>query len=67
MEAIIRLISRNDIRERILPIPNEIFEKIKEYTKYKVEINNEIKELNINATKRTKNCRNSRFTIIYIK
>ena len=52
MEAIIRLISRNDIRARILPIPNEIFEKIKEYTKYKVEINNEIKELNINATRR---------------
>ncbi len=52
MEAIIRLISRNDIRARILPIPNEIFEKIKEYTKYKVEINNEIKELNINANKK---------------
>lgn len=52
MDSIIRLISKNDIRARILPIPNEIFEKIKDFTKYKVEINNETKELNINATRR---------------
>ena len=46
--AILRLISNNDIRARILPIPVEIFEKIKQYKKYKVEVNKQEKELNIN-------------------
>ena len=52
MNSIIRLISKNDIRARILPIPNEIFEKIKGCSKYTVEINGEIKDLNINIARR---------------
>lgn len=50
--SIIRLISKNDIRARILPIPVEIFEKIKEYSKYNVEIDGKIKQLNINSDRR---------------
>ncbi len=52
MEAIIRLISRNDIRARILPIPNEIFEKIADRKNYTAIIDNEEKKLNINAERR---------------
>lgn len=51
-DAILRLISSNDIRTRILPIPAEIFEKIKENKKYNVEIENQEKELNINNERR---------------
>lgn len=50
--SIIRLISKNDIRARILPIPAEIFENIKEYSKYDVEIDGAIKQLNINRDRR---------------
>ncbi len=50
--AILRLISNNDIRARILPIPIEIFEKIKQYKKYNIEIEKEEKELNINHERR---------------
>lgn len=50
--AILRLISKNDIRSRILPIPYEIYEKIKNDTKYNVNINNEEKVLNINKERR---------------
>ena len=50
--AILRLISKNDIRTKILPIPIEIFERIKQYTKYRVRIQGEEKELNINHDRR---------------
>ena len=50
--SILRLISNNDIRARILPIPIEIFEKIKQYKDYNVVINKEEKKLNINSERR---------------
>ncbi|MCI8345874.1 MAG: restriction endonuclease [Clostridia bacterium] len=50
--CIIRLISNNDIRARILPIPAEIFEKVKKYKSYNVEIEGKQKKLNINHERR---------------
>lgn len=50
--SILRLISKNDIKARILPIPVEIFEKINQYEKYNVQIGEEEKELNINHARR---------------
>ena len=50
--SIIRLISKNDIRARILPIPSEIFEKVKEHSKYDVEIDGKINRLKINKERR---------------
>lgn len=50
--AILRFISSNDIRARILPIPVEIFEKIRQCKRYNVEIGKEEKELNINHDRR---------------
>lgn len=50
--SILRLISSNDIRARILPIPVEIFEKIKECKDYNVVINKEERKLNINSERR---------------
>lgn len=49
---ILRLVSKNDIRARILPIPFEIFEKISNEEKYTVVIDNEEKKLNINKERR---------------
>ena len=51
-EYVLKLISKNDIRARILPIPIEIFEKIKEYPKYKVLIDKSTLELNINKERK---------------
>lgn len=50
--AVLRLVSKNDIRARILPIPYEIFEKIADRKNYTVIIDNEEKKLNINAERR---------------
>ena len=50
--SILRLISSNDIRARILPIPVEIFEKIKYCKDYKVVIDKEERNLNINSERR---------------
>lgn len=51
-DSILRLISSNDIRARILPIPVEIFEKIKECNDYNVVINKEERNLKINSERR---------------
>ena len=51
-DSILRLISSNDIRARILPIPVEIFEKIKDCKDYNVVINKEERKLNINTERR---------------
>lgn len=51
-DAIMRLVSKNDIRARILPIPYEIFEKLADRKSYTVIIDNEVKKLNINAERR---------------
>ena len=51
-DVVLRLVSRNDIRTRILPIPYEIFEKIADRKKYTVIIDNNELELNINAERR---------------
>ena len=51
-DSILRLISSNDIRARILPIPVEIFEKIKACKDYNVVINKEERKLNINTERR---------------
>ncbi len=51
-DMLLRLVSKNDIRARILPIPYEIFEKIKNRKKYTVKIDKEEKELNINMERR---------------
>lgn len=50
--AVLRLVSKNDIRARILPIPYEIFEKIADRKKYTVMIENNERELNINTERR---------------
>lgn len=49
---ILRLVSKNDIRARILPIPFEIFEKISNEEQYTVVIDNEERKLNINKERR---------------
>lgn len=51
-DVVLRLVSKNDIRARILPIPYEIFEKIADRKNYTVIIDNEEKKLNINAERR---------------
>lgn len=51
-DAVLRLVSKNDIRARILPIPYEIFEKIADRKKYTVIIDNNERELNINTERR---------------
>ncbi len=51
-DAVLRLVSKNDIRARILPIPYEIFEKIADRKNYTVIIDNEEKKLKINAERR---------------
>lgn len=51
-DTVLRLVSKNDIRARILPIPYEIFEKIADRKNYIVIIDNEEKKLNINAERR---------------
>lgn len=51
-DAILRLVSKNDIRARILPIPYEIFEKISDRKKYNVIIDNNQRELNVNTQRR---------------
>lgn len=51
-DAVLRLVSKNDIRARILPIPYEIFKKIADRKNYTVIIDNEEKKLKINAERR---------------
>lgn len=51
-EVILRLVSKNDIRTKILPIPYEIFEKIYNRKKYVIVVDGEEKELNINKERR---------------
>lgn len=46
-EKILRVITKNDVRARILRIPNEIFEKISEENAYDVVIDGYEKRLNI--------------------
>lgn len=51
-EKILKIISRNDIRARILPIPNEIYKKIKNEEYYDLSIDNKIEKLKINSSRR---------------
>ena len=46
-EKILRIITKNDVRARILRIPNEIFEKISEENAYDVVIDGYEKRLNM--------------------
>lgn len=52
INTIQKKIQKNDIRARILPIPSEIFNKIKENDSYKVRINEEDNILNINKQRK---------------